>query len=165
MNRSTDRESYHKKRKRNIIKRFLLKILSGIARFSIPPSLRIIVYRMMGAKVGKGTFIGLDCIFDSSYPELITIEENVVTSFRIMLICHGIATRKDNISPGKQDRYVSGITLKRNCYIGAGAIILPGVIVGENAVVAAGAVVTKDVEPYTLVGGVPARKIRVFLKP
>lgn len=139
-------------------------MLSGIARFTIPPSLRIIIYRMMGVRVGKGTFIGLDCIFDSSYPELISIEDNVVTSFRIMLICHGIATREDNTAPGKQDRYVAGITLKRNCYIGAGAIILPGVIVGENAVVAAGAVVTKDVEPYTLVGGIPARKMKTLSK-
>lgn len=38
-------------------------------------------------------------------------------------------------------------------------IILPGVTIGKGAVIAAGAVVTKDVEPYTIVGGVPARKI------
>ncbi len=50
--------------------------------------------------------------------------------------------------------------LKRNCWIGAGATILPGVTVGENAMVAAGAVVSKDVEPNTVVGGVPARLIK-----
>jgi acetyltransferase-like isoleucine patch superfamily enzyme len=44
-------------------------------------------------------------------------------------------------------------------WLGPRCIILPGVTVGEGAVVAAGAVVTKDVEPYTLVGGVPAKKI------
>ncbi len=44
--------------------------------------------------------------------------------------------------------------------ITAGATILPGVTVGENAMVAAGAVVSKDVEPNTVVGGVPARLIK-----
>ena len=45
-------------------------------------------------------------------------------------------------------------------WLGAGAIILPGVTVGENSIVAAGAVVTKDVPSNTIVGGVPARFIK-----
>ena len=48
----------------------------------------------------------------------------------------------------------------RNAWIGVGAIILPGVTIGENAVVAAGAVVTKDVAPNTIVGGNPAKFIK-----
>ena len=50
----------------------------------------------------------------------------------------------------------------RNAWIGAGATILPGVTVGKNAVVAAGAVVTKDVAPNTIVGGNPARLIKII---
>ena len=50
----------------------------------------------------------------------------------------------------------------RNAWIGAGATILPGVTVGENAVVAAGAVVTKDVAPNTIVGGNPAKLIKAI---
>lgn len=50
----------------------------------------------------------------------------------------------------------------RNAWIGAGATILPGVTVGENAVVAAGAVVTKDVAPNTIVGGNPAKLIKTI---
>lgn len=52
------------------------------------------------------------------------------------------------------------ITIQRNAWIGAKAMILPGVTVGENAVVAGGAVVTKDVEPNTVVGGNPARLLK-----
>ena len=52
------------------------------------------------------------------------------------------------------------VVLKRNCWIGAGATILPGVTVGENAIVGAGSVVTKDVEPNTAVAGNPARLIK-----
>lgn len=57
----------------------------------------------------------------------------------------------------------SGVTIKKGCWIGANVIILPGVTIGENAVVAAGAVVTKDVEPRTIVGGNPAKLIRSLL--
>lgn len=52
------------------------------------------------------------------------------------------------------------ITIKNNAWIGAKAVILPGVTVGENAIVAGGAVVTKDVEANTVVGGNPARVLR-----
>ena len=52
------------------------------------------------------------------------------------------------------------ITIGKNCWFGAGAIVLPGVTIGDNCVVAAGAVVAKDVPGNTLVGGVPARTIR-----
>ncbi|MEN1969205.1 DapH/DapD/GlmU-related protein [Lentibacillus sp. N15] len=51
------------------------------------------------------------------------------------------------------------IVLKERTWIGSNATILPGVTVGENAIVAAGAVVTKDVEPNTIVGGTPAKII------
>lgn len=51
------------------------------------------------------------------------------------------------------------VAIMDHAWIGARATILPGVTVGEGAVVAAGAVVTRDVEPYTMVGGTPARKI------
>lgn len=52
------------------------------------------------------------------------------------------------------------IRIGNNVWIGSGAIILPGVTIGENSVIAAGAVVTKDIQSNVLVGGVPAKKIR-----
>ena len=58
-----------------------------------------------------------------------------------------------------------GVTLNDYVWIGNRATILPGVEVGEGAVVAAGAVVTKNVEPYTLVAGVPARRIGERRRP
>lgn len=53
-----------------------------------------------------------------------------------------------------------GVKIKDDVWVGAGVIILSGVTIGECSVIGAGAVVTKDVEPYTIVAGVPARKIR-----
>lgn len=56
----------------------------------------------------------------------------------------------------REDRVVIG----NDVWIGHGVIVLPGVKVGDGAVLAAGAVVTKDVQPYTIAGGVPAKIIR-----
>ncbi|MEO1701309.1 MAG: DapH/DapD/GlmU-related protein [Pseudomonadota bacterium] len=52
------------------------------------------------------------------------------------------------------------VTIGHDVWIGHGAIIMPGVTIGNGAVVASGAVVTKDVEPYTIVGGVPGKLIK-----
>lgn len=54
------------------------------------------------------------------------------------------------------------VTIGDGCWIGAGAIVLPGVTVNRGSIVAAGAVVTKDVPPHTLVAGVPARPMRTL---
>lgn len=52
------------------------------------------------------------------------------------------------------------VTIGNDVWIGARCIILPGVTIGDGAIIAAGAVVTKDVEPYTIVGGVPAKVLK-----
>ena len=61
---------------------------------------------------------------------------------------------------GQLEGTVAPVVFKRGCYIGAGALILPGVTIGEKAVVAAGAVVTKDVPPNVVAGGVPAQVLK-----
>jgi acetyltransferase-like isoleucine patch superfamily enzyme len=115
-------------------------------------------YRSMGVKVGKNVGIASDVHIDPFYwPELITIEDGVTISPRVMLITH---SRPLFTLKGSVPSYVSGITIKKNAWICAGAFILPGVTIGEGGVVGVGAVVTKDVPPHTLVGGVPARVIK-----
>lgn len=52
------------------------------------------------------------------------------------------------------------VTVGNDVWIGANVVILPGVVIGDGAILAAGAVVNKDVEPYTIVGGVPAKQIK-----
>lgn len=52
------------------------------------------------------------------------------------------------------------VEIGNDVWIGSGALLLPGVHIGDGAIIAAGAVVTKDVEPYAIVGGVPAKIIR-----
>lgn len=59
----------------------------------------------------------------------------------------------------------SKVRIGNDVWIGANAVILPGVTVGDGAVIAAGAVVTKDVKPYSIVGGVPAKLIKYRFEP
>jgi phosphonate metabolism protein (transferase hexapeptide repeat family) len=60
----------------------------------------------------------------------------------------------------REQRQNARVVVGHDVWIGHGAIILPGVTVGHGAVIAAGAVVTKDVEPYAIVAGVPAKRIK-----
>lgn len=139
---------------------FLQKQLHMIARATIPPDLRIQLYRWMGITVGNHCFIGLDTWLDDQFPELVVIEDDVTISFRVTVIVHDDAKRMDRTQAGAGDGTVAPVVLKRGCYLGAGSLLLPGVTVGEGAVVAAGAVVTRDVPAGTVVGGVPARVIK-----
>lgn len=84
----------------------------------------------------------------------VTIEDNVLVAAYVKLI-------SNNHDP--YDRAVltcKPVVLKKNCWIGAGAVILPGVTVGENSIVGAGSVVTKDVPANTVVAGNPAKFIK-----
>jgi acetyltransferase-like isoleucine patch superfamily enzyme len=65
----------------------------------------------------------------------------------------GTKIREQGYEPAK-------VVIEDDVWIGAGAIILPGVCLAKGTVVAAGAVVTRSTEPYTLVAGIPARKLR-----
>jgi acetyltransferase-like isoleucine patch superfamily enzyme len=73
-----------------------------------------------------------------------------------------VSTTNDNAigAQGYSEENIVGPTIHDGAMIGANANLLPGVVVGEGAMVAAGSVVTKDVEPRTLVAGLPARRVR-----
>ena len=107
-------------------------------------------------KIGKNVFINFDCVFLDLGG--ITIEDNVLIAPKVSLLSEG-----HPLSPNERGSLVPGhIHIKRNAWIGAGSTILPGVTIGENAVVAAGAVVSKDVPTNTIVGGVPAKRLKTI---
>jgi acetyltransferase-like isoleucine patch superfamily enzyme len=86
----------------------------------------------------------------------ITIEDGALIGPRVNLV-----TENHPLNPNERSALLTKpIRIRQKAWIGAGAIILPGVTVGENAVVAAGAVVSKDVPDNTIVGGIPAKIIR-----
>jgi acetyltransferase-like isoleucine patch superfamily enzyme len=157
----TSRKAYEREiAPRSLLRVLWQKLVHQAARVCIPPGLRNALYRAMGVRVGRHCFIGLDTWLDDQFPELITLEDDVTISFRVMVVVHDDARRLDRTEAGAGDGTVAPVTLKRGCYLGAGCIVLPGVTVGERAVVGAGAVVTRDVPARALVAGVPARVVK-----
>jgi acetyltransferase-like isoleucine patch superfamily enzyme len=119
------------------------------------------LYRMMGARVGKNVIIGRDVFIDPAHTEMVTIEDGAMVTARTMLIAH-----KRNLSQyhkgmwiGDCEHTIAPVHIGKGAHVGVGSIVLPGVRVGEGAVIGAGAVVTKDVPPYALAVGVPAKVV------
>jgi len=105
-------------------------------------------------KIGKNVFINFDCVFLDLGG--ITIEDNVLIAPKVSLLSEG-----HPLTPAERQSLIPGhVHIKKNAWIGAGATILSGVTIGENAVVAAGAVVSKDVPDNTVVGGIPAKVLK-----
>jgi acetyltransferase-like isoleucine patch superfamily enzyme len=84
----------------------------------------------------------------------ITIEDNVQIAPGVTMLTANHDIEHMNILK------TAPIHIKEGAWVGARAVLLPGVTIGEHAIVGAGAVVTKDVEPYTVVGGNPAKLIK-----
>lgn len=104
--------------------------------------------------IGKNVFINHACSFLDMGG--ITLEDDVLIGPRVNLV-----TENHPLDPADRRALITKpILIKKNAWIGAGATILPGVTIGENAVVAAGSVVSKDVPANVVVGGVPAKTIK-----
>lgn len=111
-------------------------------------------YVKKGMKIGQNCSIQPGLTIDHSNYWLIEIKNNVTIAPHVYLLAHDAST-KIHLGGTK----VGKVTIEDGCFIGARSIIMPGVTVGKNAIVAAGSIVTKDVEPNTVVGGNPAKII------
>jgi heptaprenylglycerol acetyltransferase len=108
-------------------------------------TLRVWLHRWRGVKLGKRVWIGYDAIIETSYPNLVEIQDDAVVGIRATIIAHFRESR--------------GVVIEEGAYVGPGAIILPNVTIGKGSVVAAGSVVTRSVPPMTLVQGNPAKPV------
>lgn len=105
---------------------------------------------------GKNVFINSGCRFQDQGG--ITIGDGALIGHNVVLatLNHGFMPQK------RQDLYPAPIILGENVWIGANATVLPGITIGDNAIIAAGAVVTKNVPTNTIVGGIPAKFIKMI---
>ncbi len=105
-------------------------------------------------KFGKNVFINHSAILSASGGIEFEDGVSIAPGCRIATINHDFNERHTKYTYGK-------VTIKKNAWLGMGVTVCPGVTIGEYAVVAAGAVVTKDVPDYAVVGGVPAKVIKM----
>jgi galactoside O-acetyltransferase len=119
-------------------------------------------------RIGDGTYIGRSHLVCHTR---IDVGHDVIMSWGITILDHDSHSLDWRTRYGDVSRWIAGeklwrdvaiqpVTIGNHVWIGFGATILKGVHVGDGAVIAACSVVTKDVAPYTLVAGNPARPIR-----
>ncbi len=138
------------------------------------------LYRWAGVNVGSGvelfqgikvqgigeleiqdrSFIGHEVLFMLNEGSRIIVEESSVVSSRSMLITGFHPINPDGERIIGREGTCSTVKIGKGAAVLAGCTVLPGVSIGEKALVAAGAIVAKDVDAYTLVGGCPAKLIR-----
>jgi acetyltransferase-like isoleucine patch superfamily enzyme len=142
-----------------IFKKFNNFILGTLAYNCPINSWRIKFHKWRGVNIGENVLIGLRVTLDHSYPEYIYIEDDVSLAGNNYLLAHSNPYQHfEKVLPS----FVAPVVIKQGAWVGIGATILPGVVVGEYSVVATGAVVTKDVPQKCLVGGMPAKIIKDF---
>lgn len=161
---------------------FILLWIEILPYGPLPDRLKRLILRCYGARVGRNPTIyagvwirpirGLSLGDNVSIgKDVIITTTGTVTIGHNVLIGHGskIISANHVIPPGQGQIRFAGheskpVIIENDVWIAAQAVILPGVRIGEGAVVAAGAVVTRDVPPFTIVGGVPARILRSRLE-
>jgi len=159
---------------------YIVNLLMAVLPNSGCQGLKARLYRWAGAKVGRnveffqgikvqgigeleigdGAFIGHEVLLMLNEGSKIIIEESAVVSSRAMLITgfHPITPNGERIIG--RDGTSSIVRVCKGAAVLVGCNVLPGVTIGEMSLVAAGATVAKNVAPYTLVGGCPAKFIR-----
>jgi len=113
-----------------------------------------------GIRIGKDSLVGEYCVIRGQGG--VEIGDRVYTSPFTQIIAVNHIFDDPNRPFVEQGITAEGIVIEDDVWLGAGAVITDGVRVGKGAVVAAGAVVTKDVPPHTVVGGVPAKPIKTI---
>ncbi|SFM56940.1 acyltransferase [Methanolobus profundi] len=142
-----------------------LKIYSLLARYPVSYKWPTYWWRKCGYNIGDNSIISPYCLLWGTHhsdTNLLTIEDDVhIGPYSILVLRTHPAS--DIAKYGKISSTISGsICIKKGSWIGASVTILPNVTIGEGSIVGAGAVVTKNVDSYTIVAGVPAKKIRTL---
>lgn len=124
------------------------KTFSAIIVPTIPfNSIRVVMYRLCGYKIGRGVFIGMRCYLDDMCSEDIEIGSNVTISYGVYFACHG------------KNQGHNRIVIQDGAYIGMRAMIVArtDIEIGENAIIGAGTLVNKSVPANKTAVGVPCR--------
>jgi maltose O-acetyltransferase len=126
---------------------------------------RQIFFRMTGVSIGEGTNITPGLIVNDGYSGLVRIGNRVSIATNVTLVADSNPNNSRlGAEPYVRERLIktAPVVIEDDVWLGTNAVVLPGVRVGRGAVVGAGAVVTRDVPPFVVVAGAPARVIRTL---
>lgn len=136
------------------IRNLLSRITDSIIDESVAVFTPLYINYGKHTKIGKNVFINFNCtLLDLGG---ITIEDDVLIGPNVSILSEGHPIRPEE----RHSLVPKPVHIKKNAWIGAGATILQGVTIGENAIVAAGAVVSKDIPDNVIAGGIPAGIIK-----
>lgn len=123
---------------------------------------RPFIWKLIGIKIGKNVKIGFGVYLDVDGYNRIEIEDDAIITAQVLLLTHRreMKAYTQGLLQRKLPYIQVPIKIGKNASIGMRAIILPGVTIGEGAVVGAGSLVTKDIPPYCIAAGVPAKIIK-----
>ncbi len=138
----------------NKLKRIFRNLMLFPSWFLPAKQMRAGSHRWRGVNVGKKVEIGYMVLIDNRRPELITLEDKVMIGAMAVVLSHDLSAKNT-----RGTEIVGPVLIKEGAFIGMNSTILPGVTIGEYSIVAAGSVVSRDVPPYAIVGGVPAKQI------
>jgi len=153
------------------IQKIIKKIYRSISKSSfITNTVRIYFLRKAGVNIGDEVVVneGFTLACDIGYESNLTIEDRAAFGPNVTVV---VTSHPNNsrlrILKGIYPSFevFSNVCIMHDAWIGAGAIILPGVTVGEHSIIGAGAVVTEDVRSFSVVAGVPAKMIRAIEFP
>ena len=120
-------------------------------------------------RLGRDTFVNANCVFLDAAPIRVGASVLIAPGVQLLTISHPVLPEERIVPPEERRRgqapyrtWARPISIGDGAWIGAGAIILPGVTIGTNAVVGAGSVVTKDIPDNCLAIGQPCRVRRIF---
>ncbi|HEY5587458.1 MAG TPA: acyltransferase [Candidatus Paceibacterota bacterium] len=120
---------------------------------------RVYLCRIQCYDIHQSVILERKLNFDRLYQRGIHIDKNTLIASNVTILSHDHCKRVGNNQPNLVDTYIG-----KNCFIAVGAIILPGVKIGDEVIVGAGAVVTKDVPSNCVVAGNPAKIIRTGIR-
>ena len=111
--------------------------------------------------IGKGCLINHNNVLQAGKEVgKIIIGDYVHTGANVMIVAFNHAFDDLEIPTIKQDYYDADVIIEDDVWIGGGVVILAGVTIGKGSIIAAGAVVNKDIPPYSIAGGIPARVLK-----
>lgn len=130
----------------------------------LPRKLRPKILKWRGCKIGKHVFVGDYVRVDGGHCHLIEIDDYAHVTSGCRLLCHQRDLRNYRFGDNAADLgYRTGkIHIGKGCMIGMETMIMPGVTIGDGAIVGARSLVTKDIPPYTIATGMPAKVLKTI---